>query len=83
MKPNRNTSLIFDGLSTEELGALIETLTATYKERLANDKRHKKAEEYETRIYDLISEAQDEGFIVRINDAFVPEDCAVDVDIDY
>lgn len=80
MKPNRNTSLIFDGLSTEELGALIETLTATYKERLEKDKRRKKAEEYEGRIYDLISEAQSDGFDVRINDAYIPKDCSVDVD---
>lgn len=80
MKPNRNTSLIFDGLSTEELGALIETLTATYKERLEKDKRRKKAEEYEGRIYDLISEAQSDGFDVRINDAYIPKDSAVNID---
>jgi uncharacterized protein (UPF0335 family) len=77
MKPNKNT---FDGFSTEELGALIETLTATYKERLEKDKRRKKAEEYEGRIYDLISEAQSDGFDVRINDAYIPKDSAVNVD---
>ena len=81
MKPKKNISLNFDELSTEEIVTLIEELTATYKERLEYEKRRKKAEEYEGRIYDLISEAQSDGFDVRINDAYIPKDSAVNVDL--
>ena len=70
---------IFDTLSTDEMGALIEVLTAEHKERLNRDKRRKKAEEYETRIYDLISEAQYDGFNVAIDCKHISKDCTVEV----
>ena len=72
--------LDFDSLTTDEMSAVIEELTARHKERVARDNRRKKAEEYESRIYDLISEAQYDGFTIRINDAFIPNEFAVDVD---
>ena len=72
--------LDFDSLTTDEISAVIEELTARHKERVARDNRRKKAEEYENRIYDLISEAQYDGFTIRINDAFIPNEFAVDVD---
>lgn len=81
MKPKNKISLLdFDSLSTDEMGALIEELTARHKERVDRDKRRKKAEEYEARIYDLICDAQYEGFTIRINDAFIPNDFTVDAD---
>lgn len=82
MKPTKNKSdlLDFDSLSTDEMAAMIEVLTAKHKERVAQDKRRRKAEEYETRIYDLISEAQYDNFTIRINDTFIPNNFTVDVD---
>lgn len=73
--------LDFDSLSTDEMGALIEELKVRHKERIDRDNRRKKAEEYENRIYDLISEAQYDGFTIRINDVFIPPtEFAIDVD---
>lgn len=82
MKPEKIKKidlLDFDSLSTDEMGALIEALTAEHKERLNRDKRRRKAEEYATRIYDLISEALYDGFNVMIDSAIINQDCDVEV----
>lgn len=81
MKPKNKIDLLdFDSLSTDEMGALIEALTAEHKERLNRDKRRRKAEEYETRIYDLICEAQGNGYTIRINNEIV--DNAYDIEVE-
>lgn len=82
MKPEtiKKISLLdFDSLSTDEMGALIDALTELHKERVNHEKRRRKAEEYETRIYDLISEAQGEGFYVAIDNKYLVPDCTVEV----
>lgn len=80
MKPEKKNLLDFDSLSTGEMDALIEVLTVERNARINRDKRRKKAEEYEVRIYDLISDAQYEGFTIRINDESIPNDFTVDAD---
>ena len=80
MKPENKLDLLdFDSLSTNEMEAMIEVLTAKHKERVAQDKRRRKAEEYECRIYDLISEAQHDGFTIRIEGTYIPTTCTVEV----
>ena len=84
MKPEKIEKIekierIFDTLSTDEMGALIEALTAEHKERLNRDKRRRKAEEYAARIYDLISEALYDGFNVMIDSTVLNQNCDVEV----
>ncbi len=82
MKPEtikKISPLDFDSLSTDEMGALIDALTELHKERVNHEKRLRKAEEYETRIYDLISEAQSDGFYVVIDNKYLVPDCTVEV----
>lgn len=81
MKPIKKTGLIYDpdALSTEEIGALIEELTATYKERLEYEKRRKKAEEYADKIYNLIIEAKQDNLNVMIGNTCIPDNFRVDV----
>lgn len=79
MKLNKNDLLNFDELSTDEMSALIDELTATYKKRLEQDKLRKKAEEYAVRIYDLISEAKQNDFNIIIGNLYIPDNFRVDV----
>jgi len=82
MKPEtiKKISLLdFDSLSTDEMGALIDALTELHKERVNHEKRRKKAEEYATRIYDLISEALYDGFNVMIDSKVLNQNCDVEV----
>lgn len=81
MKPKNKIDLLdFDSLSTDEMGALIDALTVEYEERLNRAKRRKKAEEYECRFYDLISEAlQDDFNIIISGGPLITQNSTVDV----
>lgn len=81
MKPkNKIDFLDFDSLSTDEMSALIDTLTELHKERVNRDKRRRKAEEYECRFYDLISEAlQDDFNIIISGGPTITQNSTVDV----
>lgn len=83
MKPEtiKNISQIdFDSLSTDEISALIKALTAEYEERQERARRRKKAEEYECKIYDLLSEALQDDFKVLISGGpLITKNSVVDV----
>lgn len=80
MKPNKNNFLsYFDELSTDDMGALIDKLTVTYEERLEQDKRRKKAEEYAIKIYNLITEAKQDDLNIIIGNLYIPDNFRVDV----
>lgn len=83
MKPERRITVNFhdyDSMSKEELDALVDEVLAAREARVRREARMRKADEYETRIYDLISEAQDNGFTVRINNEIV--DSAHDIEVE-
>ena len=83
MKPKSPTTGKFydyDSLSMEELNALVDEVLAAREARVRREARMCKAKEYEDRIYDLISEAQYDGFTVRINNEIV--DGAYDIEVE-
>lgn len=84
MKPDKPPITVkfhdYDSLSMEELNALVDEVLAAREARVRREARMRKADEYESRIYDLISEAQYDGFTVRINNEIV--DGAYDIEVE-
>lgn len=58
-------------MSVEELNNLITAATDERNTRIEREKRAREAEEYETKIYDLIEQALGDNFTVRINDELI------------
>lgn len=58
-------------MSVEELNNLITAATDERNTRIEREKRAREAEEYESKIYDLIEQAIGDNFTVRINDELV------------
>lgn len=61
----------FNNMSVDELNNLIAAATDERNTRIEQKKRARKAEEYESKIYDLIKQARFDNFTVRINDELI------------
>lgn len=64
----------YNGMSIDEMNALIQEVTAERDKRIKRERLAKLAEEYEEKIGDMIQDAQSHGLVVYIDDNRVSTD---------